>query len=118
MYPEEVEAELHRHPGVFDCVVVGVPHERFGEQVVALVQVTDGDSLEEAELAAWCRDRLAGYKVPRRFLLVDSLERSAAGKAHHRELRARARAVARHRPRLSPGARAGLRRRGRAVPTS
>jgi acyl-CoA synthetase (AMP-forming)/AMP-acid ligase II len=90
VYPEEVEAELHRHPGVFDCVVVGVPHERFGEQVVALVQVTDGDSLEEAELAAWCRDRLAGYKVPRRFLLVDSLERSAAGKAHHRELRARA----------------------------
>jgi acyl-CoA synthetase (AMP-forming)/AMP-acid ligase II len=90
VYPEEVEAELHRHPGVFDCVVVGVPHERFGEQVVALVQVTDGDSLEEAELTAWCRDRLAGYKVPRRFLLVDSLERSAAGKAHHRELRARA----------------------------
>jgi fatty-acyl-CoA synthase len=90
VYPEEVEAELHRHPGVFDCVVVGVPHERFGEQVVALVQVTDGDGFEEAELAAWCRDRLAGYKVPRRFLLVDSLERSAAGKAHHRELRARA----------------------------
>ena len=39
VYPEEVEAELHRHPGVFDCVVVGVPDERFGEQVVALVQV-------------------------------------------------------------------------------
>jgi 3-oxocholest-4-en-26-oate---CoA ligase len=90
VYPEEVEAELQRHPGVVDCVVVGVPHERFGEQVVALVQATDGDGLEETELAAWCRDRLAGYKVPRRFLLVDSLERSAAGKAHHRELRARA----------------------------
>ena len=40
VYPEEVEAELRRHPGVFDCVVVGVPHERFGEQVVALVQVS------------------------------------------------------------------------------
>jgi acyl-CoA synthetase (AMP-forming)/AMP-acid ligase II len=90
VYPEEVETELRTHPGVFDCVVVGVPDDRYGERVVALVQVTDGHQLDEAEMLAWCRARMAGYKVPRRFLVVDSLSRSAAGKAHHLELRARA----------------------------
>ena len=88
VYPEEVEAELRAHASVFDCVVIGVPDPRFGEQVVALVQVTDHHDLDEPELAAWCRARLAGYKTPRRFLFVDSLQRSAAGKAHHHELRA------------------------------
>ncbi len=88
VYPEEVEAELRKHASVFDCVVVGVPHPRFGEQVIALVQVVDDHYLDEAEMAAWCRARLAGYKTPRRFLFVDSLGRSAAGKAHHNELRA------------------------------
>ena len=88
VYPEEVELALREHPGVFDCVVVGVPDERFGEMVVALVQVAPGHSLDEAELVAWCRARLAGYKSPRRFLFVDSLSRSAAGKAQHQELRA------------------------------
>jgi fatty-acyl-CoA synthase len=90
VYPEEVEAHLRTHPGVFDCVVVGVPDERFGERVVALVQATDGADLDEAELLTWCRAELAGYKSPRRVLFVDSLERSAAGKANHKELRARA----------------------------
>jgi 3-oxocholest-4-en-26-oate---CoA ligase len=88
VYPEEVEAELRKHPSVFDCVVVGVPDARFGEKVVALVQVSDGHSLDEAELTAWCRSRIAGYKTPRRFLLVDSLQRSAAGKAPQPALRA------------------------------
>jgi fatty-acyl-CoA synthase len=88
VYPEEVEAELRKHPSIVDCVVVGVPDERFGERVVALVQVNDDHYLDEAEMAAWCRAKLAGYKSPRRFLFVDSLHRSAAGKAHHKELRA------------------------------
>jgi acyl-CoA synthetase (AMP-forming)/AMP-acid ligase II len=88
VYPEEVEAELRKHPSVFDCVVVGVPDARFGEKVVALVQVTEHHYLDEAELAAWCRAKVAGYKTPRRFLFVESLRRSAAGKAHHKELRA------------------------------
>ena len=88
VYPEEVEAELTKHAGVSDCVVVGVPDPRFGERVVALVQIADGHALDEAELAAWCRARLATYKSPRRVLFVESLQRSAAGKAHHQELRA------------------------------
>jgi len=90
VYPEEVETELREHPSVFDGVVLGVPDERFGERVVALVQVTDGCEFDEADLVAWCRARMAGYKVPRRVLRVESLERSAAGKANHRELRERA----------------------------
>jgi fatty-acyl-CoA synthase len=65
-----------------------VPDERYGERVVAVVQVTGGGAPDEAEMVAWCRARMAGYKAPRRFLFVDSLPRSAAGKAHHRELRA------------------------------
>ena len=87
MYPEEVELALRKHPSVFDCVIVGVPDNRFGEIVVALVQVADGHYLDEAELDAWCRSRLAGYKKPRRFLFVDSLERNAAGKANYQSLR-------------------------------
>jgi fatty-acyl-CoA synthase len=69
-------------------VVLGVPDERFGERVVALVQVSPGHGLDDTELAAWCKERVAGYKAPRRFLYVDSLNRSAAGKVRHRELRA------------------------------
>ena len=87
VYPEEVELTLGKHPSVFDCVAVGVPDDRFGEIVVALVQVTEGHYLDEAELDAWCRSKLAGFKKPRRFLLVDSLERNAAGKANYQVLR-------------------------------
>jgi acyl-CoA synthetase (AMP-forming)/AMP-acid ligase II len=87
VYPEEVEAELRTLPGVFDCVVVGVPDERYGERIVALVQVVDGHALDEAEMVAWCRTRMAGYKSPRRILPVDALPRSAAGKVSHRDLR-------------------------------
>jgi 3-oxocholest-4-en-26-oate---CoA ligase len=90
VYPEEVETELLKHPSVFDCAVVGVHDARFGERVIALVQVVDGHYLDEAEMTAWCRAQLAGYKTPRRFLFVDSLDRSAAGKADHRELHRRA----------------------------
>ena len=90
VYPEEVEGQLRKHPSVFDCVVIGVPDERFGERVVALVQVTAGHHLDEPELAAFCRRTLADYKTPRRLLIVESLERSAAGKADYRRLRSRA----------------------------
>jgi acyl-CoA synthetase (AMP-forming)/AMP-acid ligase II len=87
VYPEEVELTLRKHPSVFDCVAVGVPDDRFGEIVVALVQVTEGHYLDEAELDAWCRSKLAGFKKPRRFLFVDSLGRNAAGKANYQVLR-------------------------------
>jgi fatty-acyl-CoA synthase len=87
VYPEEVELVLREHPSVFDCVAVGVPDDRFGEIVVALVQVTENHYLDEPELAAWCRNQLAGFKKPRRFVFVDSLERNPAGKANYQVLR-------------------------------
>ncbi len=87
VYPEEVELALLSHPGVFDCIVVGVPDARFGEIVVALVQAHDGHDADEAGLRAFCHGRTAGYKVPKRILFVDSLRRSAAGKPDYQLLR-------------------------------
>ena len=87
VFVDEVELALRKHTSVADCVVVGVPDTRFGERVVALVQVADGDALDEVELSTWCRKTLAGYKTPRRFLFVDSIDRSAAGKAAHARMR-------------------------------
>ena len=79
VYPEEVELVLRQHVDVSDCVVLGVPDERFGERVVAVVQRAPGAQIEEADLDAWCRARLAGYKKPRRFVFVDAMRRSAGG---------------------------------------
>ncbi len=87
VYPEEVELALRAHPDVFDCVVVGLPDARWGEMVVALVQPVDGTDLDETNLAAHCRATLAGYKVPKRFVSVASLQRSPAGKADYNVLR-------------------------------
>jgi fatty-acyl-CoA synthase len=88
VYPEEVEILLREHPTLADCLVVGVPDERFGETVVALVVAADGQELGESELDAWCHGRLSGFKRPKRFFVVDTLDRSAAGKADYRRLRA------------------------------
>jgi acyl-CoA synthetase (AMP-forming)/AMP-acid ligase II len=90
VYPEEVELMLRAHPSVLDCVVVGVPDERFGERVVALVQPRPGFDLAPDELDGYARARVAGYKRPRHYLLVGSLDRSDAGKANYARLRARA----------------------------
>ena len=87
VYPEEVEVVLRDHPDVHDCVVVGVPDERFGEMVVAVVAPEPGAALDEAALDAFTRERLAGYKRPRRYVVIDDLARSAAGKANLRYLR-------------------------------
>jgi acyl-CoA synthetase (AMP-forming)/AMP-acid ligase II len=88
VYPEEVELALREHSGVVDCLVVGVPDERFGEAVVALVVVEPGGTLDESTLTEWCRPKMSGYKRPKRFFVVESLDRSAAGKADYRRLRA------------------------------
>jgi fatty-acyl-CoA synthase len=88
VYPEEVELVLRKNKAVFDCVVVGIPDARFGEVVVALVQVTDGYYTDEEELRAFCRSRhLAGYKIPRRILFTDTLRRAPNGKADYKLLR-------------------------------
>jgi 3-oxocholest-4-en-26-oate---CoA ligase len=80
VYPEEVEAVVKTHPSVADALVVGRPHERWGQQVTALVQLTDGAGLDLDGLDAHCRPHLAGYKLPRHLVIVGRVERSPSGK--------------------------------------
>jgi acyl-CoA synthetase (AMP-forming)/AMP-acid ligase II len=84
VYPEEVEAALKAHPAVFDAVVVGVPDERWGERVVALVQARPGAEPAFDELAAHVREHVAGYKVPRQMVVVETIVRSPSGKPDYR----------------------------------
>jgi fatty-acyl-CoA synthase len=87
VYPEEVELALRSHPAVFDCVVVGVPDARWGEMIVALVQANATIPFAETDVAAHLRTRIAAYKCPKRYVELDSLERSPAGKADYAHLR-------------------------------
>lgn len=84
IYPREVEEVLHAHPGVVDCAVFGVPDERNGEELKAVVETRDVDA---DDLHAFCTERLATFKVPRYIELVDSLPRDPNGKVLKRLLR-------------------------------
>ena len=89
VYPREVEAELDTLAGVGESAVIGVPHADFGEGLVAVVVPQDGATPEEAELREALRSRLAGFKIPRRILLVPELPRNAMGKVQKNVLRDR-----------------------------
>jgi hypothetical protein len=84
VYPEEVEEALKLHPAVVDANVVGVPDEKWGSAVTAVVQVADGADVSPAELAAHCRTSLAGYKCPKHVVFVDRVVRGPNGKADYR----------------------------------
>lgn len=86
VFPEEVEEVLKRHPDVADVVVVGVPDEKFGEAVTAVVSTLSG-ALDEASLRAHVKAHLAGYKAPRHFVPVDEVYRSPSGKADFKRTR-------------------------------
>jgi 3-oxocholest-4-en-26-oate---CoA ligase len=90
VYPEEVEAALKSHGTVFDAVVVGVPDERWGERVAAVVQPRVGTPPTLEHLAEHVRAQLASYKVPRELVLVDAIVRSPSGKPDYRWARATA----------------------------
>ncbi len=87
IFPEEVEQALVSHPSVADAVVVGVPDDRFGEMVVAVVEPAGGQTPELDQLAAWSRRTLAGYKAPRRLVLVDTVGRAPNGKVDYKRLK-------------------------------
>ena len=84
IFPEEVEAALKSHPDVFDAVVVGVPDERFGARVAAVVAAREGKAPTLDDLVAHARTKIARYKVPRELHLVDEVQRSPSGKADYR----------------------------------
>jgi acyl-CoA synthetase (AMP-forming)/AMP-acid ligase II len=90
VYPEEVEECLKLHPSVADAAVVGVPDDRFGETITAIVELAPGADLDETALIEHVRSRLARYKAPRRVLATASINRAVNGKLDYRALRARA----------------------------
>jgi acyl-CoA synthetase (AMP-forming)/AMP-acid ligase II len=80
IYPEEVEAALKAHPAVFDAVVVGVPDDRWGQRVAAVIETRAGQTVTLEELDVHTREHVAGYKVPRELHVVAKIERSPSGK--------------------------------------
>jgi fatty-acyl-CoA synthase len=85
----EVEKVLAAHPAVREVAVVGMPHERWGEVPRAWVVRRDGAAVDEAELIAWVRDRLAHFKAPKQVVFVDELPKGGTGKILKSDLRAR-----------------------------
>jgi fatty-acyl-CoA synthase len=83
VFPEEVEEAVKRHPEVDDCLVFGVPDERFGQRVVGVVSLAPGASASADDVIASLRDRLAAYKIPRRLVVVSAVPRAANGKADY-----------------------------------
>ncbi|HEU5388753.1 MAG TPA: long-chain fatty acid--CoA ligase [Streptosporangiaceae bacterium] len=86
VYPSEIENVLHAHPAVAEAAVVGVPDERLGEEVMAVVIARGAVELREPELVAWCRERLAAYKCPRIYRFRAELPKNTLGKVLKDEL--------------------------------
>ncbi|MDA0880351.1 MAG: AMP-binding protein [Proteobacteria bacterium] len=84
IYPEEVEEALKKDPLIFDCLVVGVPDERFGQKIVAIVSTVGNKIIDESEILANVRERLAGYKLPKIILFSEIVERAPNGKANYK----------------------------------
>jgi long-chain acyl-CoA synthetase len=87
IFPAEVEAVLLTHPAVAEAAVVGIPDDALGEEIAAFVVLTPGGDVTTEELIAWCRNRLAAFKYPRRVSFVPALPRSATGKVLKTRLR-------------------------------
>ena len=90
VYPEEVEEAVKRHPDIYDCLVVGVDDDRFGQRVIALASYREGNTVEEADLINFTREHLAGYKLPKQVLFVDEVMRAPNGKANYKWAKQRA----------------------------
>jgi len=82
VYPEEVEEVVKKHPNAFDCLVVGLPDDRFGQKIVAVVSTSS--DLDGEELDTFLRSKIAGYKVPKHILFVPKVERAPNGKANYK----------------------------------
>jgi acyl-CoA synthetase (AMP-forming)/AMP-acid ligase II len=80
IFPEEVEAAVKSHPAIFDCTIVGVPDDRWGERVTAVVEFRPGQRATLDDLREHCRAKIAGYKLPRQICEVEKIVRSPSGK--------------------------------------
>ncbi len=87
VYPPEVELALMEHPGIAACAVIGCPDDEWGEQVVAAIVLREGARADAESIGAFCRERLAAYKTPRRVVFVDEFPANALGKIQKARLR-------------------------------
>jgi fatty-acyl-CoA synthase len=90
VFPEEVEEALKKHPSVRDAVAVGIPDDRFGETICAVVEAEPGQSPELSTLADHVKSHLAAYKAPRQLVLIDTIGRAPNGKVDYKRLKAHA----------------------------
>ncbi|HET9050441.1 MAG TPA: long-chain fatty acid--CoA ligase [Candidatus Dormibacteraeota bacterium] len=87
VYPREIEEVLYAHPAIAEAAVIGIPHDRLGEEVAAVVALKPGQSVTEAELIAWTKERVAAYKYPRTVRFEQTLPKGPTGKVLKRELK-------------------------------
>jgi fatty-acyl-CoA synthase len=87
VYPREVEEFLYTHPAVSDVQVIGVPSEKYGEEIMAWVRVREGATVSGDELQAFCRGRIATFKIPRYWKFVDSYPMTVTGKIQKFKMR-------------------------------
>ncbi len=87
VFPEEVEEVLKKHPSVHDAVAVGLPDDKFGETVNAVVEARDGQQVDEGELIGWVKDHLAAFKAPKRVVAIDTIGRAPNAKVDYKRLK-------------------------------
>jgi fatty-acyl-CoA synthase len=90
VFPEEVEEVLKLHPSIRDAVAVGVPDDKFGEAITAVVEPFPGSPVDEGDVIAHVKSKLAAYKAPKRVVVVDSIQRAPNGKVDYKGVRTRA----------------------------
>ena len=87
VYPREIEEFLYEHPDVADVQVIGVPDQRYGEELCAWVRLREGVELDEDQIREHCRERLAHFKVPRYVVFVDEFPMTVTGKVQKFKMR-------------------------------
>ena len=87
VFSSDVEAVLYQHPNVHEAAVIGIPDERYGEALMAVIVPVPGTTISEEAMIAHCRGKIGGYKIPRRFAFLDEMPKSALGKILKTELR-------------------------------
>jgi acyl-CoA synthetase (AMP-forming)/AMP-acid ligase II len=87
VYPAEVENAIYGHPEVAEVAVIGVPSQRWGEEVKAVIVAKPGHTPREDDVIAWARERIAAFKAPKSIEIIDAFPRTATGKVLRRELK-------------------------------
>jgi 3-oxocholest-4-en-26-oate---CoA ligase len=87
VFPEEVEEVLKKHPAVHDAVAVGLPDDKFGESVNAVVEPRDGEQVDEDQLIGWVKEHLAAFKAPKRVVAIDTIGRAPNAKVDYKRLK-------------------------------